>query len=402
MCSTWTADRSSDRRLSPAPAEVGEHRTANVLKGSALGRSPAGNGSRQRTDDMEAAPGNGTERAAGDRGTPAGAQLSIVLPAYNEATRITSGIERIREAGEAGAFDLASSELIVVDDGSKDETAERARRALADFAHSQVISLPSNAGKGAAVRAGITVASSKDVAFLDADAAVDPRQLGRLQQALGGAEVAIGSRTLADSSAERELFRRSLMGRAFNHLVSVATDISLHDTQCGFKAFRTPVARLLFHFLVLERFTFDVDILSTAHRLGFEIAEVPVTWRHIGGSRIRPLSDPLSMALDVLAWRHRRRRAPALPAIAVQAGGSAASLEVARHAATGVLPLLPWRDESVLILLPLCDAGEIETVTKRVRGESASGRSLMLTIDQLSLLTPLRFLDHTDSRAGFR
>jgi len=341
---------------------------------------------------MVAGQPTGTGTSSDDEGP--GAQLSIVLPAFNESLRIQAGIARIRAAGESGAFDPQSSEIIVVDDGSSDRTAECAREALHGFSHPMVISLPANAGKGAAVRAGIASASFGSVAFLDADAAVDPLQLGSLRAALTRADVAIGSRTLADSSAERELFRRSLMGRAFNRLVSLATDISLHDTQCGFKAFRTPAARLLFHFMVLERFAFDVDVLSTAHRLQFQVAEVPVHWRHIGGSRIRPLSDPASMALDVLRWRHRQHRAPALSAIAVHHDdGPDAAARVARQSAGPLLPLLRWRDESVLLLMPLCETADIDTVSKRIREDTATSRTLALSLDQLSSMAPLDFIE---------
>jgi len=321
-----------------------------------------------------------------------GITLSIVIPAYNEALRIDSGMERLCQAAEGGAFDPRSTEIIVVDDGSTDDTGERAEKALRTLPHVTVLRLATNSGKGAAVRAGVASATGLSVAFTDADTAIDPSQFAELSAALRESDIAIGSRTLTESAAERELMRRSLMGRAFNRLVSLATDLSLHDTQCGFKGFRTPVGRLLFHFMVFDRFAFDVDVLSTAHRLQFSIAEVPVHWRHIGGSRIRPLSDPILMAHDVLRARKRLRYAPPVTAIAVShQRGRPAALEAAQRAAGPLVPLIDWRDDSVLVLLALCDPPQVAAVVDRLGSTpETTSRELAVTVDQLSNLAPLK------------
>ena len=151
------------------------------------------------------------------------------------------------------------------------------------------------------MRAGVAVASAPVIAFADADMAIDPAQTPQFVGALAEADLAIGSRSASGASVDRSSLRRSLMNRAFNRLVNALTRVALDDTQCGFKAFRAPVAKLLFHCSVTERFAFDVEILSLARRFGFVIAEVPVQWLRVEGSQIRPWSDARSMAGDVVA-----------------------------------------------------------------------------------------------------
>ena len=144
-------------------------------------------------------------------------------------------------------MDLERTEVVVVDDGSTDETAATARQLLAPLPHHRVISLPVNRGKGAAVRTGVALARGPYVAYMDADMAIDPRAVPLLLDGLGSNDLAIGSRALADSMVEGTYAVRAVMGRLFNRLVTTGTGLGLHDTQCGFKAFRTPAARLLFH-----------------------------------------------------------------------------------------------------------------------------------------------------------
>ena len=236
------------------------------------------------------------DEASGDRAP----NLTLVVPAFNEAERLSNKAERLNHAIETGVLDQRSTELIVVDDGSTDGTGRLAKELLASsFDRLHVLRLDVNAGKGAAVRAGVAAAGAPVVAFMDADMSVDPHQIPRLVNAIGQAEVAIGSRSLRESTVENAPSRRKYMGRAFNGLVNAITRISIRDTQCGFKAFQTPVARMLFHFMEIDGFAFDVELLYLAHRLGLGIVEVPVNWRDCGGSTVR-LSDPVAMILGVL------------------------------------------------------------------------------------------------------
>ena len=261
---------------------------------------------------------DGQATGAGGKDDPRLA-LSIVVPAFNEVTRLGVGIERLQAAVDHGAVDVGVTEFVVVDDGSTDGTAELARDLYGRYPQSTVLRLPANAGKGAAIRRGVASARGAAIAFMDADMAVDPRQIPLLVGALDHADVAIASRALPGSSADHDRLGRTMMGWAFNQIVNAATHVSVGDTQCGFKAFRTPVARLLFHSSTIDRFAFDVEVLYTARRLGLRIAEVPVRWSNAQGTRIRPLRDPLSMLSDVLLSRIGSRPAKLVEAVSVSA-----------------------------------------------------------------------------------
>jgi hypothetical protein len=152
---------------------------------------------------------------------------------------------------------------------------------------------------------------------MDADMAIDPRAIPLLLDRLATTEAAIGSRSLPDSMVESRYMIRLLMGRLFNRLVTAGTDLDFLDTQCGFKAFHTEAARLLFHLVPIDRFAFDVEVLACAHRLGLAIAEVPVQWKHVPGSSVQPLHDSITMLADVYSSRIGLRRPSPLPAIAV-------------------------------------------------------------------------------------
>ncbi len=149
---------------------------------------------------------------------------------------------------------------------------------------------------------------------------------------------------------DRPSISRSVMNRAFNRFVNVLTRVSLDDTQCGFKAFRAPVAKLLFHCSVTERMAFDVEILSLARRLGFSIEEVPVQWLRVKGSRVRSWSDSRSMVRDVLRAHRSVLGAPSIEGFRVTPAPSAAATlgHMARH-----LPVLDEPDGRSLVLCPL-------------------------------------------------
>ena len=326
--------------------------------------------------------------------------LTIIVPAYNEAHRLAAGMERFDAAVAEGAVDLSRTEVVVVDDGSDDRTSETAGKLLAPLPHHRVITRPVNGGKGAAVRVGIAAARGVNCAYMDADMAIDPRAIPLLQHGLRTADITIGSRALDDSMVESRYILRSLMGGLFNRAVTTGTGLGLHDTQCGFKAFRTPVARLLFHLVRIDRYAFDVEVLNRAHSLGLSISEVPVQWKHVPGSTVHPLHDSLGMLSDVYRSRLGLRGTPPVPALSVSdPTGSLELTEIADRvavAAAAVLPDTPVpvlsAGPSVQLLLPLLDDTELTGLTGRLleslRPLTATRRSLSLTaLRQLGPLT---------------
>ncbi len=326
-------------------------------------------------------------------------QLSIIVPAFNEAPRLADGMRRFEAAVDDGAVDLARTELLVIDDGSTDKTASVARKLLAPIPHHRVVTLPSNRGKGAAVRTGVTLAAGEYTAFMDADMAIDPQAVPLLVDGLDTNDLAIGSRALTDSMVDTTYALRSLMGRLFNRLVTTGTGLHLHDTQCGFKAFRTPVVRLLFHLVRIDRFAFDVEILARARRLGLDITEVPVHWRHVPGSTIHPLHDSVSMLADVYRSRLGMLATPPVPAIAVRdrAGRASTGAMVERvkellvTTLDGMRAAVVAHRTSVVVLLPLVEPQDVATLYSALQADleplEVSRRAM--TVDALRSLGPL-------------
>jgi hypothetical protein len=331
-------------------------------------------------------------------------ELTIVVPAFNEAHRLGEGMKRFDAAVAEGAVDLDRTEVVVIDDGSTDGTAATARTLLTHIPHHRVISLPVNGGKGAAVRTGVTLARGLYTAYMDADMAIDPRAIPMLVHGLGDSDLAIGSRALADSMVESTYALRSVMGKLFNRLVTTGTGLALQDTQCGFKAFRTPVARLLFHLVRIDRFAFDVEILARASQLGLGITEVPVQWRHVSGSTVHPLHDSVGMLADVYRSRLGLLRTPPVPCAVVNdrarvaSSGSGGTGELAERVRTLVavtladvpLPVVA-ADRSALVLLPLVDPADSAAVVSALRARfgSASVTRGAMGVDALVALGPL-------------
>ena len=248
--------------------------------------------------------------------------LSVIVPAYDEEARIVPTLRRISayldERGE-------DHELIVVDDGSRDRTREVVAELGAELPRLRLLALDRNAGKGAAVRAGVLASRGREVLFSDADLSTPIEELARLRAGLdAGADVAIGSRVAAGDVARRQRLGRRLQGRGFHLVVRALGFRSLgriRDTQCGFKLFRGPVARLLFSEVTLAGFAFDVELLALAHPR-FRVDEIAVAWSHADGSKVRPGIDAARMVRDLIRlrwrWLTRGRPAGALPAPADQ------------------------------------------------------------------------------------
>ena len=233
--------------------------------------------------------------------------LTIVVPAFNEENRLAPAVQELAAFARAQAM---SYELIVVDDGSRDGTASLVHRLSQNAPEVRLIRLASNQGKGYAVRTGVVNGRGRLILFADADGATPASEFARLEAAIeAGADVAIGSRALRSTGvAVQARWYRRLFGRAFHLLVRTLTVKGIQDTQCGFKLFRGPVAHDLFGRMRMSGFSFDVEVLLMAQRQGYRIAEVPVNWHHVPGSRISLLRDSLRMARDLFIIRANAAR----------------------------------------------------------------------------------------------
>jgi dolichyl-phosphate beta-glucosyltransferase len=241
--------------------------------------------------------------------------LSIVIPAYNEALRLPPSLARVIAYVEGRAIDY---ELLVVDDGSTDDTAAAAEAVLAPLGErGRVLRNDQNLGKGASVRRGMLAARGARVLFSDADLSAPIEELVKLEAALdGGAGVAVGSRALDRALIEeRQPLGRDLMGRVFNLVVQLFAVRGIRDTQCGFKLFAGDVVGPIFARTRIDRFGFDVEVLMLARRLGVTVAEVPVRWRNSEGSRVtllqgaRAFLDPIRVRMGLVFGRYHLRRA---------------------------------------------------------------------------------------------
>ena len=228
--------------------------------------------------------------------------FSIVIPAYNESQRLGATLEKVLAYIRQQGWD---AEVIVVNDGSRDNTADIVR----DFASKnpivRLVENPGNRGKGFSVRHGILSSRGDIVVFSDADLSSPIEEMPKLLQALAsGADVAIGSRWLrAELQTQRQSLHRQLFGRIFNLLLRATLGLQFADTQCGFKAFTRRAAEKILPLQRIERWGFDPEILFLARMFGFRVDEVPVRWGHVGGTRINPLIDGARMFQEMLRIR---------------------------------------------------------------------------------------------------
>jgi dolichyl-phosphate beta-glucosyltransferase len=232
---------------------------------------------------------------------PGHCRLSVVVPAYGEADRIAGTVRGLCE-GLGPVAAAGGLEIVVVDDGSTDGTADAA---LVSGAR-QVVVHPRNLGKGAAVRAGMLAARGRTVAFTDADLAYGPDQVRRVLEAVeGGWDVAIGDRRHPEARTRVAAPRLRVVGsRAINWLSYAVLLGSYRDTQCGLKAFRSDVARFLFSRTRIEGFAFDIEVLHLAERHQLSLVEVPVEVANSARSTVRAARDAAGLVVDLLRIRH--------------------------------------------------------------------------------------------------
>lgn len=232
-------------------------------------------------------------------------KYSIVIPAFNEAARLPRALEKLRAYLLERNFD---AEVLVVDDGSTDATAEIARDADLNWPDAlrgvRLVSNGENRGKGYSVRHGMLEARGEIALFTDADLSAPIEEFDKLLAALENADVAFGSRAVDRRLISVHQSRlREIAGIIFNRFVRIFTGLPFEDTQCGFKAFVMGRARLIFEQQRIERFGFDPEILFLAKRHGLRCVEVPVRWAHDPATKVNVYSDSVKMFLDLLVIR---------------------------------------------------------------------------------------------------
>ena len=233
--------------------------------------------------------------------TPAAPELSIIIPSYNEELRLPATLDKIASYIRSSR---RNTEVIVVDDGSKDRTAQLAESYRGKLPNLRVLSNDVNRGKGYSVRHGSLEALGEVILFTDADLSAPIEEADKLLAALQDHDVAIGSRAMDRGLIEVHESRfREFAGMVFNAIVRLILRLPFVDTQCGFKAFRRAPSRIIFEQQSIERFGFDPELLYLARHHGLSTIEVPVRWAHSPATKVSMLRDSLQMFLDILIIR---------------------------------------------------------------------------------------------------
>jgi dolichyl-phosphate beta-glucosyltransferase len=227
---------------------------------------------------------------------------TFIVPAYNESERLAVSLPKILDYVHQQQL---RSEIIVVNDGSTDDTADVVRSVMSRNTDIRLVENPGNRGKGYSVRHGMLEAQGDVMLFTDADLSSPIYEAGKLFAAIEkGSDVAIGSRWLqADLQTERQPWHRQLYGRMFNLALRLTLGLKYRDTQCGFKAFTRPAVRTIFTRQRVERWGFDPELLFIADKFHLRTVEVPVEWAHDHRSKISPVRDGLKMALEMVSVR---------------------------------------------------------------------------------------------------
>ncbi len=228
------------------------------------------------------------------------AKVSIVIPAYNEEERILPLLQSLGSI-QTPVEDI---ELIIVDDGSSDRTGELCRREIENrFPRGELITLDNNSGKGNALRVGVAAVSSSTVITMDADMATDLSAMGPAIHGLKKHHIVVGSRSIEGSQTEGISRMRRCITIGFSFFLRALTRHKILDTQCGFKAYRSPVAKVLFGSSTVKGFSQDAEILDLAYRHNFSILEIPVHWRSVPGSKVNIVRDSLTSFFEFVWYR---------------------------------------------------------------------------------------------------
>lgn len=236
-------------------------------------------------------------------------QISVIIPAYNEVRRLPHTLALVYNYLKSH---FNSFELIVVDDGSYDSTADYVDDFALQSPEVRLISYVPNKGKGHAVRVGMLAASGDLILFDDADGSSPIEELQKLLDSIkDGADIAIGSRAKPDEQRTvNALAYRKYLGNTFNVIVQGLLLPGFYDTQCGFKLFKKEMAHDIFSVTRLDRFAFDVEVLYIARLRDYKITEIPINWTNVEGSKVNVFTDSPQMLLEVLgvavaAWTGR-------------------------------------------------------------------------------------------------
>ncbi|MFQ5612073.1 MAG: dolichyl-phosphate beta-glucosyltransferase [Anaerolineae bacterium] len=228
--------------------------------------------------------------------------LTIIVPAYNEEARLPSSLRQIVDFLQAQPF---KSQVIVVDDGSEDNTAAVVKHFSDQYPWVLLLSLP-HRGKGHAVKHGMMAAQGDYLFICDADLSMPIEEVANfLPPVCDDYDVAIGSREAPGARRFHEPFYRHLMGRVFNLIVRVLAVRGFDDTQAGFKCFRREAAQAIFPYQTIDGWAFDVEVLHIAQKQGYHIIEVPIQWYYMERSQVKPVRDTINMFREV--WHIRRR-----------------------------------------------------------------------------------------------
>lgn len=229
--------------------------------------------------------------------------LSIVIPAYNEEKRLPGTLDEI----ETYFSSVRDYEVIVVDDGSSDNTPGYVNERRQSFPQLRVVQLERNFGKGKAVKTGMLQAEGKHILYLDADGATPIAEYERLENAIkSDFDIVIGSRALQTKDTKvNTVIHRKILGRIFNSIVNILLVPGIADTQCGFKLFTKESARKIFSEVSLDGFAFDVEVLYLARKHKLRICEVAINWNNISGTKVRVGIDSFLMLKDLLLLRFK-------------------------------------------------------------------------------------------------
>ncbi len=226
--------------------------------------------------------------------------LSLIIPAYNEERRLTDSLRQIQAYFDTLSF---ATEVIVVDDGSSDGTADLVEACMRDYAALRLVRAP-HGGKGHACKQGIFASRGQWLFLCDSDLSMPIQEVARFLPHLEhDMPITIASREVPGARRYGEPAHRHLMGRVFNWLVRTLAVRNIQDTQCGFKCFRADVARDIFHVQTINGWGFDVEILFIAQKHGFQIVEVPINWYYRSHSKVHPVRDTVNMIREV--WQVR-------------------------------------------------------------------------------------------------